>query len=144
MHFSSVNRLREKPIWPINRQLNRNSEFSFEVCYTCIVNFATISDIIKQDKILKQMKSEKLYARFPSIDIEALCVKNFLDSSFSNLLKKRSSHRRKKKSVLPHHMKFFQHQIYISCRSISSNSKMRHIILQLSTIYTNKTSKTSY
>ena len=35
-------------------------EFSFEVCYTTTVaNFATISDI-KLNKVIKQMKSEKM------------------------------------------------------------------------------------
>ena len=66
-------------------------EFSFEVCYTItVVNCATISDIIKLNEVLKQMKSEKFYIRFPSFEIESLCIKTFQDASSNNLPKRGS------------------------------------------------------
>ena len=64
----------------------RKPEFSFEVCYTSkIVNSATISDITKLNKVLKHIKSEKPYIKFPSLNIDTLSIRIYTDASFNNL-----------------------------------------------------------
>ena len=51
-------------------------EFSFEVCYaSTIVNSATISDITMLNKVLKHIKSEKSYIKFPSLNIDSLSIR---------------------------------------------------------------------
>ena len=58
-------------------------EFSFEVCYTStIVNSATISHIIKLNKVFQHIKSEKLYIKFPSLNIDSLSIRIYTDESF--------------------------------------------------------------
>ena len=71
--------------WVVNMT---RPEFSFEVCYaSTVVNSATISDIIKLNKVLKQMKSETSHIRFPSLDIQSLNISTYTDASFNNLPK---------------------------------------------------------
>ena len=61
-------------------------EFCFEVCYaSTVVNSATISDIIKLNKVVKQMKSEKSHIKFPSLETQSLNIKTYTDASFNNL-----------------------------------------------------------
>ena len=61
-------------------------EFSFEVCYaSTIVNSATISDIIKLNKILMHNKSEKTYIKFPSLNIDLLSIRIYTNERFNNL-----------------------------------------------------------
>ena len=63
-------------------------EFCFEVCYaSTIVNSATISDIIKLNKVLKKMKSEVSHIKFPSLNTQSLNIKTYTDASFNNLPK---------------------------------------------------------
>lgn len=60
-------------------------EFNFEVCYAnTIVYSATIFDI-KLSKILKRIKSEKSYIKFPSLDIDSLSMRVYTNASLNNL-----------------------------------------------------------
>ena len=60
-------------------------EFSFEVCYaSTIVNSGTIFDIINLNKVIKYIKSEKLYIKFPSLNIDSLSVRIYTDTNFIN------------------------------------------------------------
>ena len=66
-------------------------EFSFEVCYaSTIVNSATISDITMLNKVLKDIKSEKSYIKFPSLNIDSLSIRIYTNTSFNNLPKEKS------------------------------------------------------
>ena len=61
-------------------------EFNFEVCYaSTIVNSTTISDITKLNKVLKHIKSEKSYIKFPSLNIDSLSIRIYTDTSSDNL-----------------------------------------------------------
>ena len=61
-------------------------EFSFETCYArTTVNSATVSDVIKLNKVLRQIKSTESHIKFPSLDIKSISVKTYTDASFNNL-----------------------------------------------------------
>ena len=61
-------------------------EFSFQVCYAnTIVDYAAISHIFQLIKVLKCIKSEKSYTKFPSLNIDSLSIRIYTDASFNNL-----------------------------------------------------------
>ena len=61
-------------------------EFSFETYYaSTTVNSATVSDVIKLNKVLRQTRSKESHRKFPSLDIKSISVKTYTDASFNNL-----------------------------------------------------------
>ena len=95
-------------------------EFSFEVCYaSTIVNSATISDITMLNKVLKDIKSEKSYIKFPSLNIDSLSIRIYTNISFNNLPNGGSQGGR---------ILFITDNENRSCPLVWNSSKIKHVV----------------